>query len=167
VNCTLALSVSETSRSRLCLDWPRVHLSGPAYMPSCIRPEHGRRKEGQGGYCPPWILKLLAKKLFLQCRGVKNLFHHFWPPLEKNLGKSPTGLPLEEILPTPMDKKPNFYLINVFCVVIVVQKCRLLCQAQVSSLILYCIAARYLWCLRPKLHICAACCSDSLIELIA
>jgi len=28
-----------------------------------------------------------------------------------------------------------------------------------------CIAARYLWCLRPKIHICAACCSDSQLEL--
>jgi len=27
------------SRSRICPDGPRVHLSGPAYMPSCIRPE--------------------------------------------------------------------------------------------------------------------------------
>jgi len=27
--------------------------------------------------------------------------------------------------------------------------------------VLYCIAARYLWCLWPKLHICAAYCSDS------
>jgi len=38
-NCALALSVSGVSRSRLCPDGPRVHLSGPAYMPSCIRPE--------------------------------------------------------------------------------------------------------------------------------
>jgi len=35
-----------------------------------------------------------------------------------------------------------------------------------SSRILYCIEARYLWCLRPKLHICAACCSDSKMEVI-
>jgi len=27
------------SRSRLCPDGPRVHLSDPAYMPSCIRSE--------------------------------------------------------------------------------------------------------------------------------
>jgi len=27
------------SRSRLCPDGPRIHLSGPAYMPSCIRSE--------------------------------------------------------------------------------------------------------------------------------
>jgi len=27
------------SRSRLCPGGPRVHLSDPAYMPSCIRPE--------------------------------------------------------------------------------------------------------------------------------
>jgi len=34
-----------------------------------------------------------------------------------------------------------------------------------SSRILYCIKARYLWCLRPKLPICAACCSESKMEL--
>jgi len=38
-NYAVALNVSGTSRSRLCSDGPRVHLSGPAYMPSCIRPE--------------------------------------------------------------------------------------------------------------------------------
>jgi len=31
---TCAKSVG-ASRSRCCPDWPRVHLSGPAYMPSC------------------------------------------------------------------------------------------------------------------------------------
>jgi len=35
-----------------------------------------------------------------------------------------------------------------------------------SSRNLYCIEARNLWCLRPKLHICSACCSDSKMELI-
>jgi len=34
-----------------------------------------------------------------------------------------------------------------------------------SSRVLYYIEARYLWCLRPKLHICAACCSGSKMEL--
>jgi len=34
-----AQSESGASRSRLCPDGPRVHLSGPVYMPSCIRPE--------------------------------------------------------------------------------------------------------------------------------
>ena len=38
-NCALALSVSGASRSRPYSDGPRVHLSIPAYMPSCIRPE--------------------------------------------------------------------------------------------------------------------------------
>jgi len=38
-NCAHALSVSGASRSRLCPDGPRVHLSGPVYMPSCVRPE--------------------------------------------------------------------------------------------------------------------------------
>jgi len=43
------------------------------------------------------------KRLFFQFRGVKNKFHHFWPPLEKNFGKIPYWTPLEKILPTPMD----------------------------------------------------------------
>ena len=34
------------------------------------------------------------------------------------------------------------------------------------SRILYCLTARYLQSLRPKLHICAACCSESKMELI-
>jgi len=38
-NCALALSVSGASWSRLCPNGPRVHLFGPAYVPSCIRPE--------------------------------------------------------------------------------------------------------------------------------
>ena len=33
------------------------------------------------------------KRLFFQFLGVKNKFHRFWPPLEKILGKSPTGPP--------------------------------------------------------------------------
>ena len=36
---TTARSVSVASQSRLFPDGPRFHLSGPAYMPSCIRPE--------------------------------------------------------------------------------------------------------------------------------
>jgi len=36
---TLALSVPGASRWRLCPDGPRFHLSGPAYMYSCISPE--------------------------------------------------------------------------------------------------------------------------------
>jgi len=38
-NFAAALSVPGASRSRLYPDGPRVHLSGPAYMPSYIRPE--------------------------------------------------------------------------------------------------------------------------------
>jgi len=38
-NSAVALSVSGALRLRLCPDEPRVHLSGPAYMPSCIDPE--------------------------------------------------------------------------------------------------------------------------------
>jgi len=35
---------------------------------------------GAGGLIPPWILKLLEKRLFFQFRVVKNKFHQFWPP---------------------------------------------------------------------------------------
>jgi len=34
-----ALSVLGGSRSRCCPDGPRFHLSSPAFMPSCMRPE--------------------------------------------------------------------------------------------------------------------------------
>jgi len=48
----------------------------------------GVRRGGNGGF------EIISKKrLFFQFRGVKNKFHHFWPPLEKILGKSPTGPP--------------------------------------------------------------------------
>ena len=46
-NCALALSVSGASRSRLCPDGPRVHLSGPAYMLSC---RGARRNFLRGGW---------------------------------------------------------------------------------------------------------------------
>jgi len=49
-NCAVALSVSEASRSRLCPDGPRVQLSGPAYMSSCIGPG-GRPPLDQHALC--------------------------------------------------------------------------------------------------------------------
>ena len=91
------LSVLEASQSQLCPDGPCVHLSGPAYIPSCIA--------------------------YVQ--------------------------------------KSDLHLINVFCVVIVVKKCTV--NSPGSLFVLYCIAATYLCCLRPKLQICTACCSDSQI----
>ena len=45
--------------------------------------KHGRRKRGQGGPSPPWILKLLAKKIVFQFWGVKNKIHRF-PPWKKS-----------------------------------------------------------------------------------
>jgi len=56
-NCALALRVSEASRSRLCPDGLRVHLSGPAYMPSCIRPEV-RILPDQRILCSDWCKKM-------------------------------------------------------------------------------------------------------------
>ena len=61
------------------------------------------------------------KRLFFQFRGAKNKFHHFCPPLEKILGKFPTGPPLEKILPTPMGTALNTLLaylperVSCFC----------------------------------------------------
>ena len=78
---------------------PRVHLSGPACMVSCI--------------CPEVRLPLDQHVLCSDC--CKKMYH---------------------------------------------------VQASESSLILYCIATRYLWCLRPKLHICVACCLDSQMQLL-
>jgi len=60
--------------------------------------DHERRKGGRGG---PWIVKLLAKKVVFQFRGVKNKLHHFWAPLKKIWenpllasppGKNPSGV---------------------------------------------------------------------------
>ena len=71
------------------------------------------------------------------------------------------------VLPTCLvvhAQKSNFHLINVF-VKWLLQKMYYV-QPRKSSLILDCIATRNLWCLRPKLHICTACCSDSHMELI-
>jgi len=65
-------------------------------------------------------------------------------------------------------QKSDFHMINLFCAVIVVKKCRLLCLAQAvfSYCVLHSSKILYLWCLRPRLHICAACCSASQMELI-
>ena len=86
----------------LCPDGPRVHLSSPAYMPSCIRPE----------------------------------------------------------IRFPLDQH---VLCSDCC-----KKSKLLRLAQVvfSYFVLHSSKILYLWCLPPKLHICAACCSDSQMELI-
>jgi len=57
----------------------------------------------KGGAGRPWILKLLAKKgCFFNFEGQKPNFTTFAPSLKKIWGKSPTALPLEKILPTPM-----------------------------------------------------------------
>jgi len=40
----------------LCPDGPRAHSSGPAYMPSCIRPEV-RRPLDQRIFCGDWFKK--------------------------------------------------------------------------------------------------------------
>jgi len=89
-NCTKRVGAS---RSQLCPDGPRVHLSGPAYMPSCIRPEHGRLKEGQGGKAPVDVEIIGKKRLFFQFQEVKTKFHHFRPPPGKNFGKNPRLAP--------------------------------------------------------------------------
>jgi len=73
---------------------------------------------------------------------------------------------LETAGPVVYVQKSDFHLINGFCVVIVVKKCIMFTP---GSLLIFCTTqvhkGRYLWCLQPKLHICAACCSDSKMEL--
>jgi len=58
----------------------------------------------------------------------------------------------------------DFHLINVFCVVIVVKKCTM---ASPGGLLEFRTAQQKdtIWCLRTKLHIYAACCSDTKMEL--
>jgi len=54
--------------------------------------------EGSAGRpLPPWILKLVAKKVVFSISRGKNKFHHFSPFV-----KSPVVPPQENILPTPM-----------------------------------------------------------------
>jgi len=57
---------------------------------------------GAGGVWPPLDFEIIRKKVVFQFRGVKNKFHHFWPPSGKNFGKIPYWPPLEKILPMPM-----------------------------------------------------------------
>jgi len=76
----------------------------------------------------------------LETIGVKRQ-HSLLEVLNVNLAHMRSCIPLE------------VHLINVFCVVIVVKKC---IMASSGSRFLYCIEARYLCCLRPKLHVCAA-----------
>ena len=64
---------------------------------------HGCRKRGgMRGPCPPDFEIIGNKRLFLQLRGVKTKFHHFWPPPGKKFGKIPYCPPMEKILPMPM-----------------------------------------------------------------
>ena len=73
-------------------------VSGPASK--FVRASTGVGREGQGA-SPPWILKLLQKKLFFQFRWVKNKFHHFWPRPEKRFGKIPTAPPWKKTFRRP------------------------------------------------------------------
>jgi len=61
-------------------------------------------ERGAGGAKSPLDFEIISKKtLVFQFRGVKTKFHHFCPPPGKDFGKTPTGPPLEKILPTPMN----------------------------------------------------------------
>ena len=65
--CTVTLSVSGASRSRLCPDGPRVHLSSVAYMPSCKRPEVRLPLDQRvfcGDFCKKCRLLCLAQVVF-------------------------------------------------------------------------------------------------------
>jgi len=72
---------------------------------------------GYQGGLDPWILKLLANKgCFLISRD-KNRNSPFLAPLEKNLGKSPTGPSLEKILPTPMVTMRFYFMLGLALVI--------------------------------------------------
>jgi len=64
-------------------------------------PGHGRRKGGQEGLGPLDFEIISKKRLFFQFRGVKAIFTTFDPPVEKILGKSPTGPPLGKSIRRP------------------------------------------------------------------
>ena len=60
------------------------------------------RGGGRGGALPFWILKLLAKKVvFSISRGKNQISPCVPPPLEKILGKSPTGPPWKKSFRRP------------------------------------------------------------------
>jgi len=61
----------------------------------------GVRNGGQGGLAPLNFEIISKKRLFFQFRGVKNKFHHFWPPWKK-FGENLLLPPLEKILLAPM-----------------------------------------------------------------
>jgi len=68
--------------------------------------KHGYRKGGKN-------LKISAKKaIFFVSSAVKNIFHHFWPSLEKRLEKSTSSCP-GKILPTPMHTSMSNYTICI------------------------------------------------------
>jgi len=57
---------------------------------------------GAGEALPPWILKLLAKKVIFSISMGKKQISPLLAPPGKNFGKIPYCPPLEKILPTPM-----------------------------------------------------------------
>jgi len=58
--------------------------------------------KGQGGVGPPWVLKLLVKKVVFSISTGKNQISPLLVPPWKKFGKFFT-VPLEKILPTPMN----------------------------------------------------------------
>jgi len=68
------------------------------------------RRGARLGFAPPWILKLLTKKLdFSISRGKNQISSLLAVSWKKNLGKSPTGPSLQKILPTPVMSNTNFH----------------------------------------------------------
>jgi len=61
---------------------------GSKILDRAISVTHGRRK---GEPCPSWILKLLAKRLFFQFRGVKTTFPPPWQKYWENPPVAPPG----------------------------------------------------------------------------
>jgi len=56
---------------------------------------------GKGGLGPPWILKLLAKKVIFSISRGKKQMSPLLAPLEEILGKSPTAPPWKKSFRRP------------------------------------------------------------------
>ena len=82
-----------------CLGCPGPALRLPPSARHCLAPMGVER--GAGGPSPLDFEIISKKRLFFQFRGVKNKFHHFYPPWKK-FWEIHLLTPREKILPTPM-----------------------------------------------------------------
>jgi len=67
----------------------------------------------EGGACPLQDFEIISKKgCFFQFRGLKTKCHHFWPPLEKILEKSPTAPPGKNLSDAHGQTLPSCFAFN-------------------------------------------------------